>query len=232
MPPNTNKRRPPMAPEGPITPRRSPPRPQAQAPLPPPPDDIGDDDDGLDGDERPARRTMENYDNSFEDDVANEGFFDDPRDTFTGDQAYNQAVSRAQLAKTYYTKSISQFIQKSTLFPDTKDTLKTVASGLFDKTEVLAKTENVKLEFINVSIILARIRIGFHPMDVDNPDLATAMDMILHHYQRYISRSAGGWERGLQNVIETAHTNRNVMEQRPMMGGGMGQKKPWYKRLI
>ena len=232
MPPNTNKRRPPMAPEGPITPRRSPPRPQAPA-LTPQPDEMGDDDD--DGLEEMSGRLAERWKIMIirlRDDVSNEGFFDDPRDTFTGDPAYNQAVSRAQLAKTYYTKSISLFISNSTLFPDTKDTLKTVASGLFDKTEVLAKTENVKLEFINVSIILARIRIGFHPMDVDNPDLATAMDMILHHYQRYISRSAGGWERGLQNVIETAHTNRNVMEQRPMMGGGMGQKKPWYKRLI
>lgn len=219
-----------MAPEGPVT-RRVPQR--QQVPQAPPPSMGDEDDDDFIDEERPTRRqSMENFDNTFEDDVSNEGFFDDPRDTFTGDPAYNQAVSRAQLAKTYYTKSISQFISKSTLFPDTKDTLKTVASGLFDKTEVLAKTENVKLEFINVSIILARIRIGFHPMDVDNPDLATAMDMILHHYQRYISRSAGGWERGLQNVIETAHTNRNVMEQRPMMGGGMGQKKPWYRKLI
>lgn len=189
--------------------------------------------DAIDADEnqRPARRTMEDFDSTFEDDVDNENFFDDPRDTFTGDPAYNQAVSRAQLAKTYYTKSIGGFIQKSTLFPDTKDTLKTVAAGLFDKTEVLAKTENVKLEIINVSIILARIRIGFHPMDVDNPDLATAMDMILHHYERYVSRSVGGWERGLQNVIETAHTNKNVSEMRPMPSGGM-QKKPWYRRFI
>jgi len=174
--------------------------------------------------------SMENFDDEFNDDVDDENFFDDPRDTFTGDPAYNQAVSRAQLAKTYYPKQIDLFIRRSTLFPDTKATMNTIAHGLFDKTEVLAKTESVKIEFIDVSIILAQARIGFHPMDVDNPDLSTLMNMVLHHYQRYISRSVGGWERGLQNVIETAHTNRNVMEQRPM-GGGM-QKKPWYRRFI
>lgn len=192
-------------------------------------DEFADDDE--DFDTKPQRRTMDNMDEDFESDVDNPVFFDDPRDTFTGDPAYNQAVSRAQLAKTYYPKQIGSFIGKSTLFPDTKATMRTITDGLFDKTEVLAKTENVKLELINVSIILAQARIGFHPMDVDNPDLSTLMNMILHHYQRYISRSVGGWERGLQNVIETSHTNRNVMEQRPMGGGGM-QKKPWYRRFI
>lgn len=181
-------------------------------------------------DESPVKG-MDNFEGGFNDDVDNEGFFDDPRDTFTGDPNYNQAVSRAQLAKTYFPKQIETFIRKSTLFPDTKATMMTITHGLFDKTEVLAKTENVTLEFIDVDIILAQARIGFHPMDVDNPDLSTLMNMIMHHYKRYISRSVNGWERGLQNVIETSHTNRNVMEQRPQMGG-FGQKKPWYRRFI
>lgn len=174
---------------------------------------------------------MENFEDGFEADVDDEAFFDDPRDTFTGDQAYNNAVSRAQLAKTYYVKKIDAFVDRSTLFPDTKSTIKTISHGLFDKTEVLAKTENVSVEYIDVEIILAQARIGFHPMDVDNPDLTTVMNMILHHYKRYISRSVNGWERGLQNVIETAHTNR--IENRPQFGGGMQQpQKPWYRRWI
>lgn len=200
--------------------------------MPPPRSDPAaqamDDDDVFD-DENPSGE-MDNFEQGFNADVDDEGFFDDPRDTFTGDPAYNQAVSRAQLAKTYFPKQIDIFIKKSTLFPDTKATMNTIAHGLFDKTEVLAKTENVRVEFIDVSIILAQARIGFHPMDVDNPDLSTLMNMILHHYQRYISRSVGGWERGLQNVIETAHTNRSEIRQMPMQG--MGQKKPWYRKLI
>jgi hypothetical protein len=223
-----------MPPQAPIPQQRMPPAgspPQRRQAPPPSQGEDFDDDIDDDFDQHPQKKTMENYDDSFNDDVDNPQFFDDPRDTFTGDPAYNQAVSRAQLAKTYYPKQIGEFIRKSTLFPDTKATMNTISHGLFDKTEVLAKTENIRIEIIDVSIILAQARIGFHPMDVDNPDLSTLMNMILHHYQRYISRSAGGWERGLQNVIETAHTNRNVMEQRPMGGGGMKQK-PWYRRFI
>jgi hypothetical protein len=207
-----------------IPPRRMPPSTaQDSQQTASPPNDSLDDESSM-GD-------MENFEGGYNDDVDNEGFFDDPRDTFTGDPNYNQAVSRAQLAKTYYPKQIDTFIKNSTLFPDTKATMRTITHGLFDKTEVLAKTENVTLEFIDVDIILAQARIGFHPMDVDNPDLSTLMNMIMHHYKRYISRSVNGWERGLQNVIETAHTNRNVMEQRPQ-SGGFGQKKPWYRRFI
>lgn len=208
MPHYTGQRSPPRAPRGG----------REQAPLLP--DETGE-----------PHIDMENYDEGFESDVDDEAFFDDPRDTFTGDQAYNQAVSRAQLAKTYYVKKVDSFVERSTLFPDTKSTLKTIAHGLFDKTEVLAKTENVNIEYIDVEIILAQARIGFHPMDVDNPDLTTVMNMILHHYKRYISRSVNGWERGLQNVIETAHTNR--IENRPQFGGQMQpQQKPWYRRWI
>lgn len=164
------------------------------------------------------------------------GYFDDydPRNTFTGDQAYNNAVSRTQLAKTYYTKPLIDFTKNSTLFPDTKEQLIAIIQGLFDKTEVLAKTTNLKLEIIEANIVLMQAKISFHPSDVDNPTLTTIFNMALKHYGRYISRSEQGWERGLQNVMETSHTqtisdNRGAYQNVASLQKGQ-QKRPWWRK--
>lgn len=158
-------------------------------------------------------------------------YFDDPRDTYTGDQGYNQSVSKADLARTKYIRPLVDFTKNSDLMPDTKDTMVTIIHGLFDKTEVLAKTENLRLAILDADLVLTQAKVGFHPSDVDNPILTTLYNMIKHHYARYISRSEKGWERGLQNLMETSMTQRIVDNRNEGFSSvGSNPKKPWYRR--
>ena len=144
---------------------------------------------------------------------------DDPTSTFGADPNYNQAVAKGQYIRVHFIKPLREHITCSTLMPDTKATLKIFAEGLFDKTQVLAKRKNLRLAEIEMQIMLAQSRVGFHPVDVDNPDLSNIMNLIHNMYVSFISRSENGWERELDNRIETSHTNRmddNRMHQ-PMM---------------
>jgi len=148
-----------------------------------------------------------------EDDV---DFDDDPTSTFGQDPNYNQAVAKGQYIRVHFIKPIRNHIDASTLMPDTKATLKIFAEGLFDKTQVLAKRKNLRLAEIEMQIMLAQSRIGFHPSDVDNPDLANIVNLIHNTYVAFISRSENGWERELDNRIETSHTQHigdNRMQQ-------------------
>jgi hypothetical protein len=185
----------------------------------PPPPPRGDDDDYRD-------------DEDFDDDYDRFGDFgfDDPGSVYTSNAAYNSAVGKAELARTRYVIPLCKAIDKSTLMPDTRATLKVIVHGLFDKTAVLAKITNLNVEEIDAEIALAQAKVGFHPSDVDNPDLATIYNMVRLHYRQYISRALHGWERGLQNVMETASTQRLVDTrfQQPMGQQGGGQKLAWY----
>jgi hypothetical protein len=154
-----------------------------------------------------------------EEEIFDEDYDDDPASTFGSDAAYNQAVAKGQYIRVHFTKPLKDHIAASMLMPDTKATLKILAEGFFDKTNVLAKRKNLKLAEINMEIIIAQARVGFHPSDVDNPDLSNIVNMIKDMYIAFISRSENGWERELDNRIETSHTNR-IMDDRmrqPMM---------------
>lgn len=152
-----------------------------------------------------------------EDDMGLDGFdldagFDEPTEMFGSDAAYNSAVQKAQFVHVKYIKHLTRHIDSSTLFPDTKETLKMIVRGLFDPTEVYAKTKNLALEEIETEIVLAQARFGFHPADVDNPSLSNILNMLRKLYRRFISRSENGWERELDNRFEqhTTSTQRIV----------------------
>ena len=133
-------------------------------------------------------------------------FDDDPQNMYGSEPNYNQAVSKGQYIRVHFIKPLIKHIDGTTLFPDTKETLKIMANGLFDKTEVLARTTNLRLEEIDTEIMLAQARIGFHPSDIDNPDLANIYNLMRKLYRRFISRSINGWERELDNRMETSST--------------------------
>ena len=141
-----------------------------------------------------------------------DGSFDEPTEMFGSDPAYNNAVQKAQFVHVKYVKHLTKHIDASTLFPDTKETLKMIVRGLFDATEVYAKTKNLALEEIETEIVLAQARFGFHPADVDNPSLSNILNMIRKLYRRFISRSENGWERELDNRFEqhTTSTQRII----------------------
>lgn len=168
---------------------------------------------------KPARPpTDEELDEDFEDedlggdDLGDLGMgmgesFDDPAEMFGSDPSYNSAVQKAQFVHVKYIKHLTKHIDESTLFPDTKETLKMIVRGLFDPTEVYAKTKNLALEEIETEIVLAQARFGFHPSDVDNPSLSNILNMLRKLYRRFISRSENGWERELDNRNEMHSTS-------------------------
>lgn len=139
--------------------------------------------------------------------------FEDPADTFSSDQAYNSAVQKAQFVHVKYVKPLVSYINSTTLFPDTKETLIMIVKGFFDPTEVYAKTKNLNLATIDAEIVIAQARFGFHPADVDNPALPNIINMVRKLYGSYISRSENGWERELDNRFET-HTSQRIIDDR------------------
>jgi hypothetical protein len=162
-----------------------------------------------------------------------EYYDDDPQDIFGSDQTYNQAVSKGQYIRVHFIKPLIKHIDETTLFPDTKETLKIIVHGFFDKTEVLARTTNLRLEEIEAQIIMAQARIGFHPSDVDNPDLNNICNLILKLYRRFISRSLNGWERELDNRIETSSTVHHSDDRYSGMAAAQQQKAAypiWHPR--
>jgi hypothetical protein len=187
-----------------------------------PPSSHGEDDEYETEDFR-AERDEENDDIDLD---------DDPMNTFGQDPNYNQAVAKGQYIRVHFLKPLRQHIDDSKLMPDTKSTLLILAEGLFDKTQVLAKRKNLRLSEIGMEIMLAQARVGFHPVDVDNPELANICNLMKDMYVAFISRSENGWERELDNRIETSHTNRiDDGRQQQMMGGPQKNYPIWhYKR--
>jgi hypothetical protein len=191
----------------------------------------------------PQRRPPKGNDEDFdEDDEDNEGGGgggvgvddldliggDDPIDTFGSDPNYNQAVAKGQYIRVHFVKPLLLHIDMSDLFPDTKETLKIMVQGLFDKTQVLAKRTNLKLAEIEVEIILTQARMGFHPSDVNNPALGNIYNLIRSQYTAFISRSEKGWERELDNRMETSHTQRIVDDRFQQQQGQQRQQYPFY----
>lgn len=165
-----------------------------------------------------------------------DGSFDEPTEMFGSDPAYNSAVQKAQFVHVKYVKHLTKHIDASTLFPDTKETLKMIVRGLFDPTEVYAKTKNLALEEIETEIVLAQARFGFHPADVDNPSLSNILNMIRKLYRRFISRSENGWERELDNRFEqhTTSTQRIIDDRFAKPAANPKSQYPFYspKRWI
>lgn len=179
---------------------------------------------------RPEDQELDRIDDD-DDDVMLDSLTDDPRDIYGSDPAYNSAVSKADYIRVRFVNHLKDFIDGTTLFPDTKGSLKIIVYGLFDKTEVLARSDNLQLDEIDAEIVIAQARIGFHPSDVDNPDLANIFNLIRKLYKRFISRSYKGWERELDNRMETSHTQTVVDTrfQQPQAAGGK-QYPIWHPR--
>jgi len=159
-----------------------------------------------------------------DDDIDNENFADpseiigmdeDPRQTYGSDPNYNSSVSKALLIQSEYLKKIQDSIQHAALMPDCKKALDLIACGLFDKVAILAKTKNINIELIDAKLALQEARLGYSPFDVDSPELANIENMILLHSKQFSSRSDNGWERILQNKIQTSaeHTVKNITSQ-------------------
>lgn len=131
---------------------------------------------------------------------------------FSEDQVYNSFLYKARLIETDYLPALVERIRDAPLTYACKLSRWTVVLGLFEKSVVLAKETDLDIALWNAEIILLSTRQSFSSHDLDCPELYTIDSMILEHYGKFISRSFGGWERELQNKIETSHTQANVQK--------------------
>ncbi|MFA4973299.1 MAG: hypothetical protein WC683_11845 [bacterium] len=160
----------------------------------------------------------------------------DPRKMYGDDGVYNMYVHRAMLAATEYRKDLVDRINAAGLFMETKRTLTTIVMGAFDKTNVLAKLPDIEISKMYFEIIMIEAKQSFPPCDRDNPEFGAIYSMILDHYDKFISRAADGWERALQNKIETCNSqsvNYSVRDsgQAPQQDGrGLRISNPLARR--
>ena len=146
---------------------------------------------------------------------------------FSEDQVYNSFLYKARLIETDYLPQLVMKIGQAPLTYACKTSLWTVVLGLFEKSVVLAKESDLDIAAWDAEIILLSTTQAFSSHDADQPELYTIMSMILEHYHKFISRSAGGWERELQNRIETSHTQANVQRILGPKQPKRGFKLPW-----
>lgn len=134
----------------------------------------------------------------------------DAASTYSDDAVYNQFIYKARLIETDYLPALIEGTWSAPLTKQTKESLSTLFLGLFEKNAVLAREND-----LDVSLMLAEIQIrtaqqSFSSHDLDQPQLNTIINAALEHYRKFISRSKGGWERELQNKIETSHRQESV----------------------
>jgi len=133
----------------------------------------------------------------------------DPRFTYGENDTYNTWVHRALLCQTDYRQELIEAITKAPLFAETQRSLLSIVKGAFDKTVVLSRLPDPDVAHMRFEIIMLEAKQSFRPFEVESPEFVTLYNMILDHYGMFISRTLGGWERDLQNKIETS-TNYQV----------------------
>lgn len=134
----------------------------------------------------------------------------DATSTYSDDSVYNSFIYKARLIETDYLPGIMDAIWSAPLTKQTKTSLSTLFLALFEKNSVLARETD-----LDVSLMLAEVQIrtaqqGYTAHDLDQPQINTIINAGLEHYRKFISRSKNGWERELQNKIETSHRHESV----------------------
>ncbi len=129
---------------------------------------------------------------------------------FSEDQIYNSFLYKARLIETDYLPTLIDAVWKAPFTMSAKKSLCTIFCGLFEKSVVLAKERDLDISLWRAEILILTATQSFSAYDVDLPQLNIIINSALEHYGKFISRSKDGWERELQNRIETSHRNENV----------------------
>lgn len=129
---------------------------------------------------------------------------------YSEDQVYNSFLYKARLIETDYLPKLMTAINEASFTYGCKNSLWTIVLGLFEKSVVLAREKDLDGSVWDAEIILLTATQSFSSHDTDSPELYDIISMILEHYKKFISRSDQGWERELQNRLETSHTQANV----------------------
>jgi hypothetical protein len=129
---------------------------------------------------------------------------------YSDDQIYNSFLYKARLIETDYLPALVEAVWKSPLTMSAKKTLSTIFLGLFEKSVVLAREKDLDVSLWEAEIMMLSATQSFTSYDLDRPELQVIINSALEHYKKFISRSKDGWERELQNKIETSSKTENV----------------------
>ena len=129
---------------------------------------------------------------------------------YSDDQIYNSFLYKARLIETDYLPALVEAAWKAPLTMSAKKTLSTIFLGLFEKSVVLAREKDLDVSLWEAEIMVLSATQSFTSYDLDRPELQVIINSALEHYKKFISRSKDGWERELQNKIETSSKTENV----------------------
>lgn len=129
---------------------------------------------------------------------------------YSDDQIYNSFLYKARLIETDYLPALVEAAWKAPLTMSAKKTLSTIFLGLFEKSVVLAREKDLDVSLWEAEIMMLSATQSFTSYDLDRPELQVIINSALEHYKKFISRSKDGWERELQNKIETSNKTENV----------------------
>ena len=129
---------------------------------------------------------------------------------YSDDEIYNSFLYKARLIETDYLPALVEATWKSPLTMSAKKTLSTIFLGLFEKSVVLAREKDLDVSLWEAEIMMLSATQSFTSYDLDRPELQVIINSALEHYKKFISRSKDGWERELQNRIETSNKTENV----------------------
>ena len=129
---------------------------------------------------------------------------------YSDDQIYNSFLYKARLIETDYLPALVEAAWKAPLTMSVKKTLSTIFLGLFEKSVVLAREKDIDVSLWEAEIMVLSATQSFTSYDLDRPELQVIINSALEHYKKFISRSKNGWERELQNRIETSNKTENV----------------------
>jgi len=143
---------------------------------------------------------------------------------FGEDAVYNSFLYKARLIETDYLPALIEATFKAPFTMSAKKTLSTIFLGLFEKSVVLAKEKDLEISLWEAEVLILTATQSFSSYDLDRPELYVVINSALEHYKKFISRSKDGWERELQNRIETSHSTENrqriIMPKPPKRGFG------------
>ena len=129
---------------------------------------------------------------------------------YSDDQIYNSFLYKARLIETDYLPALVEAAWKAPLTMSAKKTLSTIFLGLFEKSVVLAREKDIDVSLWEAEIMVLSATQSFTSYDLNRPELQVIINSALEHYKKFISRSKDGWERELQNRIETSNKTENV----------------------
>ena len=129
---------------------------------------------------------------------------------YSDDQIYNSFLYKARLIETDYLPALVEAAWKAPLTMSAKKALSTIFLGLFEKSVVLAREKDIDVSLWEAEIMVLSATQSFTSYDLDRPELQVIINSALEHYKKFISRSKDGWERELQNRIETSNKTENV----------------------